>query len=36
MPSAKEDVLDDELAEADVDVDAELGEGGKKRAPREG
>jgi len=35
VPSAREDVLDDELAEADVDVDAELGEGGKKRAPRE-
>ena len=35
VPSAREDVLDDELAEADVDVDAELGDGGKKRAPRE-
>ena len=35
VPSATEDVLDDELADADVDVDAELGEGGKKRAPRE-
>jgi hypothetical protein len=33
VPSAREDALDDELA--DADVDAELGEGGKKRAPRE-
>jgi hypothetical protein len=34
VPSAKEeDVLDEELA--DADVDAELGDAGKKRAPRE-
>lgn len=35
VPSAREDVLDDELAETDVDVDAELGDAAKKRAPRQ-
>jgi hypothetical protein len=33
VPSAKGDVLDDELDDADVDVDSELGGPGKTRGP---